>query len=223
MSNHLFALGARLFVFAVSAVTAAAQSVIYSNISNSAVNFSSGMSPTTWGANQFKTDFTNLVITSVTLTMNATSGTANGVVLRIFSDSSNTPGASVGGYTFDSPAIGGNHNAPVNVTFTPTSSISLNANTNYWIVVSDPNSNSEWRYTSSNTGSSTAIGGYVVRDASTTNSGGSWSIFTNSPYLTEISASAVPEPSTYAAWAGVIALGTTVVLRRRKIRARSCG
>jgi hypothetical protein len=213
----------RLLLVGLFASSAAAQSVIYSNISNSVNGFNSVMTSSTWGADQFKTDSSNLFITGVTLTMNALSGTANGVVLKIFSDSANTPGSSVGGYVFDSPAIGGNHSGPVAVTFTPTSAIALTANTNYWLVVFDPNANSEWRYTSSNTGTSTGVGGYFVRDASSINSGGSWSAFTNSPYLAEISASAVPEPSTYAAWAGALALGATIILRRRNAQGTHSG
>lgn len=104
-------------------------------------------------------------------------------------------------------------------TFTAASQV-LAANTTYWIVAGVSSGAGSYRWNAS-----TAAGFYETAfttqpDAfAASNDGGtSWSVSTgasSNPYLFSVSAVAVPEPSTYAALAGVAALGLALWRRRR--------
>jgi hypothetical protein len=100
-----------------------------------------------------------------------------------------------------------------------TSATPLLANTTYWLVASAPTTAADTSFTFSATASSAedsgALSGWTIGDFrwATSDGGSNWFTASDVP-LFSVQVSAVPEPSAYAALAGLGALGLAAIRRR---------
>lgn len=104
-------------------------------------------------------------------------------------------------------------------TFTANNDL-LAANTTYWIVAGVTSGSGSYRWNVA-TGDNYQMATWTPVDAfaQSSNAGVDWSVLTAgsaNPYLYEVTVSAIPEPSTYAALAGLGALGLACWRRRQK-------
>lgn len=163
---------------------------------------------------------TSYTLSSVTLRLSGYgSGAADSPAVGIYSDNSGTPGTLVGSLlTNPSP----NDGSEANFTFTATSATTLVGSTTYWLKVDEVGTGQYlWRgsnpYSIQPSGEAT----YGVLLTSP-NSGSTWptnvsAVVPNLRPTFEITAtSAIPEPSTYAMWAGAIGLLGSFIVRRRR-------
>lgn len=133
--------------------------------------------------------------------------------VQIRSDSSGTPGASVGSFAGTGLiSIGGIYN--FSNLATP---VTLVSNTIYWLVIKNNvagtgANNINWAY-GDTTSPSLGVNG-LVTPVSSVNTGSTWNTFPTSPQLLRITN--VPEPSTYAL-GGICALSIGLIARRRKV------
>jgi hypothetical protein len=162
-------------------------------------------------AGSFTTGSSSTLLGNITLAV--ANGSGSGFSVALHSNAVDRPGtllASLAGSS--SPTVGGNYS------YLPENTITLSANTTYWWVASVPNGTSSsygfnLRSTASTSESSSA--GWTVGDVfRQQNNSGGWDP-TGTPLQFSVSASAIPEPSTYAALGGLIALGFAVWRRRR--------
>ena len=117
--------------------------------------------------------------------------------------------------TFTVPSIS---TAYSDLTFTPTSSVMLSANTEYWFVLLAGGTGSyKWEYTNTNSLS--------FPDYAKSNDGATWTLYTSGPFLTEVdspaAASTTPEPASFlqVGVAGLVAFGFMLGRARTKNRA----
>lgn len=136
---------------------------------------------------------------------------ATAFTLSLYSNSTTNPGTLIETLTGTATP-----NSATTYNFTSGGTI-LAANTTYWWVASAATSTNQAYISFTNSASFTSPDGWtlgVIR--STTNSGTTWNDFNTGQELRfSVNASAVPEPSTYAALAGAAALGLAVWRRRR--------
>ena len=196
--------------FAISVFSLAcahAQTVIDSTTQSvtgaAAINFSD------WNGNKFVNDATSRNLQSITLSMDVAADTSGSFRVELYSNSGSLPGSSLGILTGNgNPATAGLY------TYTPSSTITLNPNTTYWVVakVTSGLGDYSWNYTSTTThGGTGTLGGF----SESFDQGGSWSAENVSfPSMFSVTATAVPEPSSYAAMLGVAALGFGIFNRR---------
>ena len=99
------------------------------------------------------------------------------------------------------------------LTFTPTSTATLSANTDYWFVLIASGTGSyKWAYTDTNSAS--------VPLYASSHDGVTWNVESNGPFLIEVdssSAAAAPEPASFilAGLGGLLGLGTVLARRSR--------
>lgn len=162
-----------------------------------AVNFSS------WEANKFTTDANTYSLQSITLNLDDALDTSGAFVVELHSDNSGTPGSFIAALSGSvNPATAGLY------TYTPSSTVTLNPNTPYWVVamVSSGNGDYGWHFTSSTSQAPGAVG-TVGGFSESLDQGASWSAEDTS-FPSEFKVvGVVPEPSTYAAVFGLVALG----------------
>jgi hypothetical protein len=162
-------------------------------------------------ADSFTVGAGDFSLTSIGIDISGGSGTLP--VFGLYSDSSGTPGSLIA-----TLSLTGGFSAGVNV-FTPSTSVTLLANTTYWWVGEEQTiSNASYTIPIANGGAATTgepdwtIGG-IEQNQSSGAFGAPGSYETEFDVVgTEMSA--VPEPSTYALIAGVAALGFAVYRRR---------
>jgi len=136
-------------------------------------------------------------------------GATGTVNVTINADNNSSPGtqvASVG--SFSLATLTGNNPTPISFS---SLNINLSASTNYWLIFSGSNvtSGASIRYSSSATG----VGGpFVVAE----DTGSGWTTYNNTGFIGQITATNVPEPSTYAVALIGSGLMATVARRRRK-------
>ena len=158
----------------------------------------------------FATGAQSYSFTSVTANMQLVVGSSNDLFAGIYSDSSGAPGTLLATLTVPSMTLLNQSN----FNFTTGSTLNFGANTTYWFVVQPSTSSTTlvdatWYRGTSGTGLATAALN------STGTSFASWVPDLGSASLSyQVSGSAIPEPSTYAALTGALALGF-VVWRRR--------
>ena len=134
-------------------------------------------------------------------------GATGTVNVTINADNNSSPGtqvASVG--SFSLATLTGNNPTPISFS---SLNINLSASTNYWLIFSGSNvtSGASIRYSSSTTG----VGGpFVVAE----DTGSGWTTYNNTGFIGQITATSVPEPSTYAL-AAIAGLTLAGIARRR--------
>ena len=185
--------------------------VIVSNLSDTlngtGTIYSSG--PPQSYAQEFLTGNSSVVLSSIVVPLGDATGTFTPSA-ELVADNSGLPGSTVlTGFTVPAVPTG----SPADLSFTPTSSVTLNANTDYWFVLSASGSGGdyEWQYTNT---LSTSFPNYAVSN----NNGASWAIGTPpGPFLLEATTTSVPEPSSLALVACGFLTFAVVLSRRRKV------
>lgn len=168
---------------------------------------------------QFTTDASaaSFVLTNVTLKITAVLATGGTFVVKIYSNSAGKPSVSLGTLSGSTPTTSGNF------AYT-TGGINLSASTPYWVVIEGTGVG---QYQQSATSSPTVTGGWSISSGSafSSDSGVSWVNSDAFGYRTQVSlsATAVPEPSTYAVLAGALSLGYVAWRRRRAITSGRAG
>ena len=214
--NRLYFRFALITIALLAAGKLGAQTVLYNNLATSSSNpVATFLAPTKLG--QSFTAGSSGAISSVTL--NLTSGYNSSMVtysVELWSDSGGSVPSSklatfVSGQNWQNVYSGlfSIYNASNTITFSSanfTDQYSVASGTTYWLVVASSAASFEGWGVSSTSGGSTAR--YV---------GGVWSPFsTGSGALGAEILLAVPEPSTYAAVAGLVALGVAGLSRRSR-------
>lgn len=169
-----------------------------------------GSGPPQSYAQEFQTGNSSELLSSIVVPL----GDATNVFTasaELVADSSGLPGSTIL-TSFTVPTIP--TTTPTDLTFTPTSSVTLKANTDYWFVLSASGlGDYQWQYTNT---LSTSFPNYAVSN----NNGATWAIGSPAgPFLLEATATvaAVPEPSSLVLAATVLlAFGVVVCTRRMK-------
>jgi hypothetical protein len=186
--------------------TALAQTMV-SNL-DATVNGTSNTASNQTLANSFTTGASATNLSSVTLFMANNTG-GSGFAVNLYSDGSGAPGSALESLSGPgAPSTNGNYN------YTSAGTL-LNANSTYWIVATSSVDHFGWGQTSSTT--ETSSSGWTIGDVglASTNGGASWITNTSNVQMFSVSTTAIPEPGTYAALAGVVALGFAAWRRRR--------
>ncbi len=161
----------------------------------------------------FSTGSTAWDLSSVKLTLQLGSGSLTGYTAAIYTSGSNNPAnasfgpaSSLVSLTFPSVSTQALY------TFSPVTGATLAANTTYWITLTPSLTTFAELYWFRSAG--TLYDGSSGANTSPTFS--AWSVTnTNAPLTFEVYGTAIPEPSSYAAFAGLVAVMTTVFFRRR--------
>lgn len=187
--------------------SAHADTVIVSNLTANFVDNQGPLSNNAWYANSF-TNTSVMNLTEIILRDSGPDATAS-----LFSDNAGAPGVNLGSLVSAGNSADVNGNG--DYFFTPSGTIALAANTNYWVVsnVASASSNTYWDFTNDTT-ANIGLGAYSP------NSGGSWSSL---PYTFKFEVDGVtpagpatPEPGTWAMFCGLGVTGSGVLIRRRK-------
>lgn len=142
---------------------------------------------------------------SVTINLGDALTETGGFFLRIMSQTSSRPGTLIGTLSGETNPSGGLY------TYTPSATITLNANTTYWLVAGVTGTG-EYRWLSA-TGSNQTGDWTIGNNISTSmNTGSSWTNRNFPPYLFSVTATAIPEPSSSM----VITTGATMLFLRRR-------
>jgi hypothetical protein len=202
-------------LFAITLFMSIGQShagIIVSNI-NATVNgtagiFSPATPPPEWQAQEFTTGSQSVTLGTVIVSLGDASGTFTPFA-ELVTDDNNKPGSMVL-TSFTVPSIGTSF---ADLTFSPTSSVLLSANTSYWFVLGATGSGPyvyQWQWTNTADPS-------LSHFAHTENNGASWTSFEGSPFLIQVNS--VPEPSSFV----LTCLGCPIVVgafMSRRLRPR---
>lgn len=201
-----------------------AQTVVVSNLaeaSSGSLGVSSSYDEDFGGASRysragsFTTGSSTQYLDNITLAINGGSG--SGFSLALYSNSSSAPGSLIHALSGSTaPTSAGNY------AYIPTATTLLNANTTYWWVASVPyvsaGQNIQFNLKSTGSLAETSSSGWTIGDRrGQQQNDTTWQTFGGSVLFSVSATSAIPEPGTYAAFAGLAALGLAAY-RRRKSR-----
>ncbi len=180
------------------------------------VTGSLGVGETQWVGLAFTTDAQTYALGSVTAPVFV--NTAGTLEAQLYAG---TGGGDATGSALASFGFGAITGTPANVTFTPVSGVTLNANTQYVFVLSASDL-SAWGWSAAPSGSSftTPAGNPWTMSTQATlsgDSGASWSQAAPFMPLMSVSATPVPESAAFASTLGVVALAGVVLVRRRRV------
>jgi hypothetical protein len=191
-------------LLAASASAQVTVSNLANDIGSSATISTSANTPV---AVSFTTDSATYSLTSVTLSLGGVN-TSSPLMVSIYNDNSGQPGSSLTALSGASPTSTGNY------TFTSTG-LALSANTTYWVAAATSGSGEYyWNLTTDLSQSNTGGATWTIGDDTQLFNSGSWNTISVSAFMS-VTATAVPEPGTYAALAGLTALGFVAWRRRR--------
>lgn len=208
-----------LFVSCVLTAGSASATAIYNNTGdgNTAGDVTIRTSSDfTWGS-QFETPAGSpLTLSDVIIELGQPAGyTMDSITAYVYSDSSDLPGSVFA--TIATVAHASIPSTPGAVTFTPGTTITLQASTEYWIVLSGTTvgaNDAEWQLGSTDAGTGVSTQEHAEYT-------GSWTDFANNLYTNTIpemevdTTSAAPEPATFGLMAAALA-GLAVIGRRRR-------
>jgi len=186
---------------------AQAQTIIVDNTA-ATVSGSDVIDSNTWQANSFTMDGTSRSLQSVTLSLDNGNAVGGNFQVQLWNSGGSQPGTLLATLSGNSDPLTAN-----TYSYTPSSTVTLSANTKYWVVAEGSTTSGTyiWNYTTSSasTGVGTLGGWSITHDA-----GNSWNAEINAdPFMLNVTAGAVPEPSSYAAVFGILALGFGVASR----------
>lgn len=171
-----------------------------------------------WGRGvSFTVGSSDLLLESVSLVLRAVSGSPTPLIILYSNvEGANTIGSEVIA-TFTNPADSITSTFQT-YTFTPSGSVTLQADTQYWLTVQAAAGSTELRWAASTSETVTSDGSitYTALRGGQNNNPGSWGTPVGNPNAFSISATAVPEPSAYALLFGGMAIGVTCLRRRRR-------
>jgi hypothetical protein len=200
----------------VGVCTLSAQTTLVSSLSNTTITVLEA-SPTARWANAFTTGATSALLNSVTFKYQSNQSTDTTISAFVYSSAGSVPGSLLA--TATSAVLGNNngsfYEAQISLNFA--GGFTLSANTDYFIVSGA--SLSVFGVAGTNS-SQTGLSGFSIYSSSTfsTNGGASFGGSSNGA-LFALSGSAIPEPSTYAAILGLVAVGAAAWRRRRNLSA----
>jgi hypothetical protein len=187
-----------------------ADTTIFDNLAQTSQGFSS-VSDTFWEAQKFKSDSTNLLLTSGTLTLYSGTAGSGTFFLNLYSDAAGQPGTSLANlFTGPNPFAGPTFPQTGDVLFGGLSQ-ALTPNTNYWLVLGESAGSAldiRWGSTSIPTGTGS---GFQAIAANTSNQGAGWSLSVNIPHKMQLTA--IPEPGSM-----LLGLLGGLLLARRPLR-----
>lgn len=161
-------------------------------------------------AGSFTTGSGSLNLSSVTLSLGNRGNVTGGLRVDLFSGDLTAPSTQLIQLMGDTNP--GDFTNPV---YTANGGYDLTSGTDYWIVASIIGGNTgvfRW----SETYSGTQTGWDIGNNSSTSTNGSTWSSVTSVAMKFSVTTSAVPEPSTYAAFAGLVGIAFAASFRRRK-------
>jgi hypothetical protein len=196
------------FALLVNAGPSYGDTVIVSNLGDTVNGTGTiyGSGPPQSYAQEFQTGNSSVLLSSIIVALGDARDTFTASA-ELVANNSGLPGSTIL-TSFTVPSIP--TTTPTDLTFAPSSSVTLNANTDYWFVLSASGSGDyKWDYTNT---LSTSFPNYAVSN----NSGATWTIGAPpGPFLLEATATAVPEPSSSVLAAiGLLAFGVVVCARR---------
>lgn len=163
-------------------------------------------------AQSFTTGASAFLLDNITVKIYDGTNSGSGFSVDLYSDLDGQPGSLI------ETLSGSNQPSSGDYAYTSAGSTTLAADSTYWWVASlsegGSRSTSLWE---TNSTAETGLSGWTIGDghAYSGSSTGGWSS-TSSPLQFSVNGSAVPEPSTYAAFAGLAALGLAAFRRRRR-------
>ncbi len=175
----------------------ASASIVLSDNTSNASSSTTDVSGSYYLASDFTTDSSSYTLNSVSLLMNRGTATDT-VVVSLYSDIGQEPGSMIGS-ALVGPAGGVTTSLNLN-TFTTSGTVTLAANSTYWIVLKATTGDGFWSYTDSDTGTGA---GFQDSWAESTDAGSTWFYHVSEPNQLTVNATAnpnatVPEPGSLA-------------------------
>jgi hypothetical protein len=189
---------------------AQAQTIIVDNTA-ATVSSSDVIDSGNWQANSFTMDGTSRSLQSVTLSLDNGNAVGGNFQVQLWSSGGSQPVTLLATLSGNSNPLTAN-----SYSYTPSSTVTLSADTKYWVVAEGSTTSGTYNWNFATSSASTGVG-TLGGWSNTANAGTSWNAEINiEPFMFNVTAGAVPEPSSYTAVFGVLALGFGVASRHRR-------
>jgi PEP-CTERM motif len=206
-----------LCLYCALTVGSVSANTIYSNLADGSGGNDTIRTSTdfTWASEFLTPSGSTLTLNDVIIELGEASGETNNITAFLYSNTGTTPNASLA--TIATVPHSSISLTPSQVTFTPGSTITLQASTEYWIVLSGTSvgaNDAEWQLGTTNAG--TGVAGQNHDQFN----GASWATFANNTFTNTIpemqvdATAPVPEPATFTLMGAALA-GLAIVIRRR--------